>query len=238
MEWRIYTNGRIYTADAQRSWAEAFATCGYSFIAAGTPDAVQHAVPAGTQELDLGGRTVIPGLIDAHNHFLQAAESLTWADVRFPRVASIVELIAAVAAAAKDTPKGAWVYAFGLDPAKLTDGRTPTRWDLDEATSGHPVLVHHVSGHHALVNTAALQRSVGEDVTDPAGGQFSRDETGPPNGWCLDAATGIILPVAVDVGNHGPNIHFEASAGQLANALETGSRRTSRQGSPLFATLR
>lgn len=224
MEWRIYTNCRIYTADAQRSWAEALATCGDRFIAAGARDAVQQAVPAGTQEFDLGGRTVIPGLIDAHNHFLQTAESLTWADVRFPKVASVADLVAAIAAAAKDTPAGAWIYAFGLDPAKLTDGRTPTRWDLDEATSGHPVLVHHASGHHALVNTIALQRSAGEDVTDPPGGQFPRDEAGRPNGWCLDAATGVILPVAVDVGNHGPNIHFEAATDRLANALKTGSQ--------------
>ena len=224
MEWRIYTNGRIYTADAQRSWASAFATCGDRFIAAGTPEAVQHAIPGGTQEFNLGGRTVIPGLIDAHNHFLQTAESLTWADVRFPTVASIADLVAAIAAAATDTPEGAWIYAVGLDPAKLTDRRMPTRWDLDEATSGHPVLVHHVSGHHALVNTTALQRSVGENVTDPPGGQFPRDEAGRPNGWCLDAATGVILPVAVDVGNHGPNIHFEASTDQLTQALETGSR--------------
>ena len=224
MEWRIYTSGRIYTADAQRSWAQAVATCGDRFVAAGTRDAVQQAVPAGTQAFDLGGRTVIPGLIDAHNHFLQTAESLTWVDVRFPRVGSIADLVAAIAAAAGQTPVGALVYAFGLDPAKLTGGRTPTRWDLDEATTGHPVLVHHVSGHHALVNTTALRRSVGEDVTDPAGGQFPRDEAGRPNGWCLDAATGVILPVAVDVGNHGPNIHFDASTDQLANALQTGSR--------------
>jgi predicted amidohydrolase YtcJ len=224
MQWQIYTNGRIYTADAQRSWAEALATCGNRFIAAGTPEAVRHAVPASTPEFDLGGRTVVPGLIDAHNHFLQTAESLTWADVRFPNVASIAGLVAAIAAAATGTPEGAWIYAFGLDPAKLTDGRTPTRWDLDEATSRHPVLVHHVSGHHALVNSTALRRSAGEDVTDPPGGQFPRDEAGRPNGWCLDAATGVILPVAVDVGNHGPNIHFEASTDRLANALEAGSQ--------------
>jgi predicted amidohydrolase YtcJ len=60
MQWQIYTNGRIYTADAQRSWAEALATCGNRFIAAGTPEAVRHAVPASTPEFDLGGRTVVP----------------------------------------------------------------------------------------------------------------------------------------------------------------------------------
>jgi predicted amidohydrolase YtcJ len=149
---------------------------------------------------------------------------MTWIDARFPRVDSIAGLVAAIAAQAQGTPAGAWIYAFGLDPAKLADGRTPTRWDLDEATSGHPVLVHHVSGHHALVNTAALQRRGGENITDPPGGQFPRDEAGRPNGWCLDAATGVILPAAVDVGNHGPNIHFEASADRLATALATGSR--------------
>lgn len=224
MEWRIFSNGRIYTADAQRPWAEAIATSGDRFVAVGSRDAVRSAVPAGTQETDLGGRTVIPGLIDAHNHFLQTAQSLTWVDVRFPGVASIADMVAAVAAAANQTPEGAWIYAFGLDHARLSDRRAPTRWDLDEATSGHPVLIHHVSGHHALVNTAALRRSVGEDASDPPGGQFPRDEAGRLNGWCLDAATGAVLPVAVDVGNHGPNIHFEASADQLVRALRTGTQ--------------
>ncbi|MGH3273121.1 MAG: amidohydrolase, partial [Streptosporangiaceae bacterium] len=127
------------------------------------------------------------------------------------------------AAAAAERPAGQWIRAYGLDFAGFPGGVAPSRADLDRATTDHPVLVRHVSGHHALVNTAALERQAVDPSRDPEGGRFLRDERGQPNGWCLDAAMERVLPVAVDVGNHGPNIHFEAAIDDLASALRAGT---------------
>jgi predicted amidohydrolase YtcJ len=174
----------------------------------------------GAEEIDLGGRLTTPGLIDAHNHYLQTAENLQWVDLRFPGIASTGDLMAAMGAAAATTPHGQWVRGFGLDHAKF-GGDPPTRWDLDRAAADHPMLIQHVSGHYAVVNSAAMAaRGIGDDVADPKGGRFLRDESGRPNGWLLDAATSLVLPVAVDVGNHAPNIHTDIPPEELLDALD------------------
>jgi predicted amidohydrolase YtcJ len=223
MAWSVFSNGRIYTADASGSWAAAVAIQDGRFAAVGTAGEVRRAAGPGATEIDLGGRVAVPGMIDAHNHFLQTAHALTWADARYPGTASVADLVALIAAAAAAVPPGQWVHAYGLDHAKFPVGEFPTRWDLDRATADHPVLVHHVSGHHALVNSRALQQRVGLDPPSVAGGQFLRDPAGAANGWCLDAAMELVLPVAVDVGNHGPNVHFEADQESLVQALAAGS---------------
>ena len=113
-----------------------------------------------------------------------------------------------IAESAENTPDGNWIRGFSLDWAKFADGRLPTRDDLDAATQVHPVIVYHVSGHHALVNTAAMRdRGISEHASDPAGGRFIRDQSGRMTGLCLDTATGLILPVELEIGCHGPNFH-------------------------------
>lgn len=220
--WRIFDNARVYTADAAGTWAAAMTVEDGRFAAVGSSEAARAAAPPGTQVVDLGGRTAVPGLIDAHNHFLQTSYSLTWVDARYPGVGSVADLVQVIARAAASQPAGRWIQAFGLDHAKFPDG-PPTRADLDRATTDHPVLVRHVSGHHALVNSPAISQRVGEDAADPQGGQLLRDGDGRLNGWCLDAAMQLIVPVAVDVGHHGPNIHFAAALEDLVGALPNGS---------------
>jgi hypothetical protein len=111
----------------------------------------------------------------------------------------------ALASAARTAPPGAWVTALGFDDAKYEAALT--RWDLDRAASDRPIGVYHVSGHHVVVNSLALaERGLDESTPNPPGGRLVRDD-GRLNGWCLDAAMNLILPVAVDVGSHGPNFH-------------------------------
>ena len=224
MAYRLFDNARIYTADRAGSWATAVLVEDDRFAAVGPADAVRAAAPPGTEVVDLGGRAVVPGLIDAHNHFLQTSHCLTWVDARFPGVSNVAGLVALIERAAAVQPAGRWIEAFGLDPAKFPAGQQPTRLDLDRATTDHPVLVRHVSGHHALVNSTAIRQRIGEDAADPQGGRLARDGSGKLTGWCLDAAMELVLPVALDVGNHGPNIHFDAALEDLVAALPRGSR--------------
>jgi predicted amidohydrolase YtcJ len=211
-------NGRVFTAAADRRWAEAVGTKGGVITAVGSTREVLAALPH-AEVIDVAGATVLPGLIDAHNHFLATGESLAAADVRYPRVRSVDELVAAVAARAAGQEAGSYVYAHGFDHAKYD--RAPTRWDLDRAAPGHPVIVGHVSGHYVLASSLAMRRlGVPEDAADPPGGQLGRDEAGRLTGMFADAAIGLVQPTAVDIGHHGPNFHVAAGLPELVSAVE------------------
>jgi predicted amidohydrolase YtcJ len=222
----LIVNGKSWTGDPANPRADAVAISGNRIVLAGAEDAARGAVSRDAALIDAGGRTVLPGLIDAHNHYLATAEALASVNVRFPAVASRADLTRVIGNAAEVTPPGRWIRAVGLDWSKFPDSKPPTRQDLDEATLGHPVIVYHVSVHHALVNTPAMrERGITDAVQDPPGGRFVRDEAGRLTGLCLDTATDLILPVALDIGCHGPNFHTilpgEDSVALLAEASQT-----------------
>jgi len=214
---RLFHSGRVFTADAAGSRTEAVAVSGGRILAVGSDRDLRSAHP-GAEAIDLGGRTLVPGFVDAHNHYLATGEGLGSLDLRFPAIGSAEALAAAVAEAARSTPPGTWIRGFGFDHGKYR--RPPTRWDLDRATAEHPVALRHVSGHYLLVNSRALDEAGVTDATsDPKGGAFIRDEGGRPTGLCLDAACGLVEPVAVDIGSHGPNFHTEATIDELVAAV-------------------
>ena len=162
---------------------------GDRIVAVGSDDAVRSAAGHDPRLIDVEGRSILPGFVDPHNHLAFTGAELAAVDVRYPGVASIAELVARVADAAERTPDGAWIRAVGMNPEMFADGRLPTRWDLDGATQVHPVLVQHMSGHHALANSRALDaRGLSDDAADPEGGRLLRDDRGHLTGYCLDAA--------------------------------------------------
>jgi predicted amidohydrolase YtcJ len=204
----LIVNGKVWTGDPAAPTASAVAIRDNRIAAVGGEADARGAASRDATVIDAGGRTVLPGLIDAHNHYLATAEALASVNVRFPHVASRQNLTRVIGEVAEVTPPGRWIRAVGLDWSKFPDGQPPTRDDLDAATLGHPVIVYHVSVHHALVNTPAMrERGITDAVTDPPGGRFVRDTAGRLTGLCLDAATDRILPVVVEIGCHGPNFH-------------------------------
>lgn len=221
----LYVGARVFTGGQAPAWGDCIAVRGRWIHAAGLERDLDLPRGPDTEVVDLGGRVVVPGFIDAHNHYLATAEALASVDLRYPGIASVADLVDAITARAAQTPAGRWIRGFGMDYAKYPDPGYPTRWDLDRATRDHPVIAYHVSGHYALVNSAALaHRGIDDNVADPAGGEFVRDADGRLTGLCLDAATSLILPVAVDVGSHGPNFHTEAPLGELVEQLDAGGR--------------
>jgi predicted amidohydrolase YtcJ len=195
-------------------------------VAVGEEAMVQQAVGADATAVDLGGRTMVPGFIDAHNHMACTAETFFAVDASPRSIGSIADLVAAVAAAGKQTPSGAWIRGFGMDWTRLAEGRRPTRWDLDEAGDQHPAVILHVSGHYALVNSRALaDAGLTEGAADPAGGSLERDASGRLTGLLLDSATNLVLQTSVDICGHGPNIHTAIETGQLAGMIGEASRR-------------
>jgi hypothetical protein len=222
----VLTNGRVFTARPGESpFSGGVAMVANRIVAVGSDAAVRAAVPPDARQLDVGGGSILPGFVDPHNHLAFTGAELAQLDVRSPGVASIGDLVARIAEAAERTPDGAWIRAVGMNPETFPDGRLPTRWDLDEATLVHPVLVQHMSGHHALANSLALeQRGLSDDAPDPEGGHLVRDDRGRLTGYCLDAAQRLVVPVAVDIGHHGPGFHDDASLDEVVGDVERGAR--------------
>ena len=97
--------------------------------------------------------------------------------------------------------------------------------ELDAAAGNHPLHLFHTSGHNVLVNSLVLSEAgIDQTATDPAGGRFVRDGDGRLTGLCLDAACGLVLPTAVDIGSHGPNFHTRAPMEALVAAVDRASR--------------
>ena len=222
----VLSGGSIVTCDVRQPGAEAVAVRDGRIVAVGSREAARAAVGPDAREIDLAGGTLVPGFIDAHNHFLATAESFSAIDARDPSVHSVADLMALVEAAAERTEPGRWVRGFGMDFTRFEAGKPPTRWDLDRVTTAHPVVILHVSGHYALVNSRALEaRGIGDDVRDPVGGSFERDDAGRPTGLLRDTATNLVLQLSVDIGNHGPNFHTQLALDDMVAMLDEGSSR-------------
>jgi predicted amidohydrolase YtcJ len=222
----VLVNGRVFTARPGESpFPGGIAMVDDHIVAVGSDDALRAAAPTDARQVDVGGGSILPGFVDPHNHLAFTGAELAQVDMRFPGVASIRDLVARIAEAAERTPDGAWIRAVGMNPAMFREGRLPTRWDLDEATLAHPVLVQHLSGHHALANSLALeQRGLSDDAPDPEGGHLVRDDRGRLTGYCLDAAQQLVLPAGVDIGHHGPGFHDDASPDEVVADIERGAR--------------
>jgi predicted amidohydrolase YtcJ len=184
----ILYNANILTIDLGQPRAQAVAIAGGRFLAVGSNDDVRHLSKPGTRQLDIGGKTVVPGFIDAHTHPSYAGiRHLRWVDCDLRSIAAIQNAIRERAA---KTPAGDWVIGFKYDDTKTTEGRRLMREDLDAAAPEHPVFIEHRGGHTAYVNSLALKRTEVTDATaDPPGGQFGRDAAGRLTGGLRENAT-------------------------------------------------
>ena len=222
----VLLNGRVFTArSGEPAFTGGVAIAGERIVAVGGDSAVLAAAPPGSRQLDVEGRSILPGFVDAHHHLAFTGAELAAVDVRYPGVGSIASLVERIAEVAERTPDGTWIRAVGMNPELFADGRLPTRWDLDEATRVHPVLVQHMSGHHALANSLGLEvRGLADGATDPEGGHLVRDDRGRLTGYCLDAAQQLVVPPAVDIGHHGPGFHDDTPLDEIIGDIDRGSR--------------
>src|SRR4051812_18973412 len=220
-DFRIFTGGSVFTAVRSAPWADAVAIRGGQIVGVGGLQDLRDAWPSAAV-VDLEGGTLLPGFVDAHNHFLSTGESLASLDLRFPGVDSANALLRVIADAVNTMSAGETISGFGFDNAKYA---LPSITELDVVTGDHPLQLFHTSGHHVLVNSLVLRRSgVKHETPDPPGGRFVRDDVGQLTGLCLDAACGAVIPTEVDIGSHGPNFHTKASTDDLVAAVDRASR--------------
>jgi len=187
----IVTNARIYTSDVNRPVAEALAVRGGRIAFVGSNRGALALAGPRTERLDLTGRTVIAGMVDAHAHLLGLGQALRTVDLVGTR--SYDEVIARVAERAKTARPGEWIRGRGWDQNDWADTRFPTHAALSRAVPNNPVYLTRVDGHAALVNAKALELAqVTAATADPSGGRFIRDSANSPTGVLVDNAQGIV----------------------------------------------
>jgi predicted amidohydrolase YtcJ len=183
----ILTNGIIHTMDAASPVATAIAldvASGLVLAAGDAHVARQYAGPRATT-IDLRGRAVLPGFIDAHTHALWYARSLREVDLTGARTED--EAAARVAQAAARVPAGAWISGSHWDASLWPLARFPTRASLDVVVPDHPVALSNYDFHSLWVNSAALrQADITRETPDPAEGAIGRDADGEPNGLLFE----------------------------------------------------
>ncbi|MGI9590517.1 MAG: amidohydrolase, partial [Myxococcota bacterium] len=183
----LYAGGPILTVDGQDRVVEALGVEDDRIAFVGSRADGEAWAAGRARVVELEGRALVPGFIDAHGHFPGAGLYAVNADLNSPPIGDVRnldDLVERMRARAGELPEGEWVMGWGYDDTLLAEKRHPTRHDLDHATRQHPVVCFHVSGHLVTVNSRALELlGITADTPDPEGGRIRRDPgSGEPDG--------------------------------------------------------
>ena len=189
----IIYNANVLTMDPVLPRCQALAIKGGRFLAVGSNADVLGLGGNGARVLDLQGKTVLPGFIDAHTHVMSSGtRHVAQEDCDLRSVGEIQE---ALKLRARGTPAGRWVLGFKFDDTKTTEQRFLTLQDLDAVSTEHPIMVAHQAGHVYIFNSKGLaEAGFSKDTPDPAGGRLGREpETGELNGLVYGGAIYRVL---------------------------------------------
>ena len=181
----MYYNGKIITMSAQAPIVEALTIAGGRFLAVGTTQQVGRTAGPRTQQINLHGKTVVPGLIDAHVHAIAAG--LAERDGEIPVLRSFADLRSYITETIENTQADRLVFVPKVYSTRLKERRYPTRWELDEYSGARLVMLD--NGYASTLNSAALKAAgITRDTPEPANGKIIRDaKTGEPAGLILGA---------------------------------------------------
>lgn len=186
---RIFVNGRVFTGSSVGDFASAFAVSEGRFVRVG-PAADLLAVTPDAEVVDLGGATVVPGLLDAHSHPAYLAALVDAVRCLPPEVTSLRGLVETLRRhpGLGDAPD-TWIEGFGYDESAWPEGRGPTADDLDLVSRDQPVFVRRCDGHSAAANHRALELAgITAATPDPPGAHLGRDAGGRPDGRLIESA--------------------------------------------------
>ncbi|TQR09652.1 amidohydrolase [Psychrobacillus soli] len=190
----IIKNANIITLDKQNTRASSLAVkngliCGiWTETEPSASNLLKWTASPTTEVIDLKGATLLPGFIDTHNHILMYGLATGKLNCSSPPNRTINDILELVRLKAKETKKGYWIEGYGYDDTLLAEKRHPTKEDLDSVSPHHPVLIKHITGHLVVANSVALQiAGVGDNIQDPKGGHFGRDNQGRLNGVLYEA---------------------------------------------------
>lgn len=190
---QIFINGKIFTANPQQPYASAMIVRNGKIIWIGEQSDVAI---IDREYVDLQGQRVLPGFIDAHLHPLWLARCSTQIACTPPLIYSISDLIKKIRKTSTTDIKDGWIQGWGYDEGKLVEARSPTRWDLDKATTEIPIFISRTCTHIAVVNSKALEfAGITKDTPDPPGGKIDRDTTGEPTGILRENAKDLVQSI-------------------------------------------
>ena len=227
----LYVNGIVITMDASNTVAEAVLVRAGQIEAVGSSEDLVSRIDDDTVVVDLRGRALMPGFIDAHGHFPGSGQTVFSVDLNSPpigRVTDMEGLLGSLSAFAKQRRDG-WVVGHGYDDTLLAEKRHPTRDDLDRISTSRPVAIAHVSGHLAVVNTVGLDiLGIDESTPDPSGGVIVRDPLSAdgrrPNGVLEETAARAVWKYTLDLGvMDGLRMTTQAAAEYLSVGVTTAS---------------
>jgi predicted amidohydrolase YtcJ len=187
----VLLHGKIHTEDAKRSVAQGLAVRGHTIVAVGTDQEIGARIGPRTRTIDLGGRVVLPGIIDAHTHPAESAQEFAKCSLGDVMIAP-EELKTRVAACLKSHPgdKKLWFEVVQVNPS----GLTLTRKDLDSILPDLPMILSGSDGHSVWANSAALRAAhISAGTRDPLAGRIERDAAGNPTGTLRDEAADLVL---------------------------------------------
>jgi predicted amidohydrolase YtcJ len=211
----VFKNGIVHTVNERQPRAEAIAIKGNKIIFVGSNRAAKAYEGNATRVIDLQGKTVVPGLTDAHYHL--AGVGAREMNLNLEGTTSKEDFLAKVKARVNRAKPGEWVTGRGWIETFWKPPTFPTRWDLDKIAPENPLFLTRADGHAAVVNSAALKvAGVTKETPDPQGGEIMKDkQTGEPSGMLVDRAQNL-------VGRHVP----PATEADMEEALILGVRRS------------
>jgi predicted amidohydrolase YtcJ len=185
----VIVNANVRTVDGHDSMARAVLIRGGKFAAVGTEADVRAAASADAQVVDVGGRTVVPGFIDAHNHLSIAAFAPDAVDCSTPPLSTLGAVLEAIGKHCKTVSRGQWVMGMGFHMSHIREQRNPTRYELDEVSPQNPFFLIDASCHAGFANSRALTEvGISSHTPQPWGGEIELDKKGEPTGTLLEAA--------------------------------------------------
>ena len=194
---KVFYNGKIITMDTACPRAEALVVEGNRIFGVGSSEDMLAVSHAPDQRVDLEGKTVIPGLIDAHTHLFDYAMGKNWLDLN--GMSSFNQIIDLIKEDVKKRERNEWILARGWDQNRMRGFDATVIAGLDRVSPENPVFLERVCGHAALVNSAALAKaSIDGGRSCPAGGEIKRDAYGKPTGLLIDTAVDIVRTILPD----------------------------------------
>ncbi len=215
----VLYNGNIHTMDRRNPVTQAVAIDGNRIAATGSSDVILASLCADGRAIDLRGKTVVPGFIDAHIHFMSYGISLKEIDLM--GVPTLAEAQNRIAERARITPKGHWLTGRGWDQSLWPGGAFPNRKDLDAVAPEHPVFLRRKCGHAGWANSQALALAgITAETPDPPGGEIERDpHSGEPTGILKEHAMNLIF-----------GLLSEPSPAEAVDAVRAAMAQAHRQG--------
>ncbi|WP_342535995.1 amidohydrolase [Sporosarcina sp. FSL K6-3508] len=185
----IFINGEVITVDGNESVQEAVAVKDNQIVGVGKTVEMNGWIGEETRVIDLDGKSLLPGFIDAHSHLTIFGTNLLGINCQDSHIQSLQDLYAELKKKVDQTPVGEWVRVTGFNEHTMMERRFPSKQELDAISTEHPIVIIRVCNHTSIANSRALE-SVGftKESKDPEGGKIERNSNGELTGKVLESA--------------------------------------------------